>query len=152
MTFVAGPTPIARDPELQTLVDQIWERFQALEVEVAYRRGAESKAMTLLSPTNAEDITLFRVEESMLVEKLTGALVGSGGPSVSWTVRWAADRSATGTEIITGGTTTTSTTTGDEVTSFNEPAIPAESFVWIETSAVAGTVDSFSLTIEYTVD
>ena len=53
---------------------------------------------------------------------------------------------------MTGGRTTTSTTTGDVITTFNNAAIPANSYVWLTTTAVSGTVNTYHLTITYTVD
>ena len=51
---------------------------------------------------------------------------------------------------LNGGTTTTATTTPDVVTSFNDATVDAGSHIWLETTATSGTVDSISLTIEYT--
>ena len=78
---------------------------------------------------------------------MVAVLRGSSTPSVTWTVRKGSDRSATGTEVVTGGTTTTSTTTGSVVTSFNSATIAASDFVWLRTTAKSGTVDEYHLTI-----
>ena len=84
--------------------------------------------------------------------KITAVLTGSATPSVTWTLRHSTDRSATGNEVVTSGTTTTSTTTGSVVTSFNDATIPANSFVWLETTAQSGTVTSLNITMIYTED
>jgi hypothetical protein len=111
-----------------------------------------SKGVTIESPTGTEDVSLFFTDAAITVTQLNAVLVGSSTPSVTWTVRHGTDRSATGNEVVTSGTTTTSTTTGSEVTSFNDATIPAGSFVWLETTAQSGTVDSISVTITYSVD
>jgi len=109
------------------------------------------KTVTVESPTNAEDIGLWFTDVAITVVQMNAVCVGSS-PSVTWTVRHSPDRSAAGNEVKTSGTTTTSTTTGSEVTSFNDATIPADSNVWLETTAKSGTVTSFTLTIKYTID
>lgn len=100
-------------------------------------------------PVTGDDWGLLHVDEAVTVEKLACVLKGTT-PSITWTVRYAADRSAVGTEVITGGTTTTSTTTGTITASFNSPNIPANSWVWIEITADSGTVTQATITIKYT--
>jgi hypothetical protein len=110
-----------------------------------------TKAVTIESPTSSEDITLFFTDVAITVVQLNAVCVGST-PSVTYTIRHGSDRSATGNEVVTSGSTTTSTTTGDEVTSFNDATIPADSWVWLETTAQSGTVASLNVTIKYTRD
>lgn len=112
---------------------------------------SEKKAITIESPTSSEDITLFYTDEAITITKMAAVAVGSS-PSVTWTVRHHSDRSNTGNEVVTGGTTTTSTSTGSVVTSFNDATIPADSWVWIETTAMSGTVGNLSITIKYVKD
>jgi len=109
------------------------------------------KGVTIESPTSTEDITLFFTDDAITVTQLNFVAVGST-PSVTATIRFDSDRSATGTEVVTGGTAATSTTTGDEVTSFNDATIPAGSWVWLETTAQSGTVTSLNVTLEFTRD
>ena len=111
-----------------------------------------SKALTVESPAADEDISMFFTEDAVTITKMAAVLTGSSTPSVTWTVRHSTDRSAAGNEVVTSGTTTTSTTTGSIVTSFNDATIPANSFVWFETTAQSGTVDSINLTIIYDKD
>lgn len=111
-----------------------------------------TKSITVESPTSSEDISIFYTDVAITVTKMTAVLVGSSTPSVTWTVRHSTDRSAAGNEVVTSGTTTTSVSTGSVVTSFNDATIPADSFVWLETTAKSGTVGQISITIEYTED
>lgn len=110
-----------------------------------------SKGITVESPGSAEDMSMFFTDTAITVTKMVAVMVGSS-PSVTWTIRHSTDRNATGNQVVTGGTTTTSTTTGSTVTSFNDATIPANSFVWLETTAKSGTVTSMNITIFYTVD
>jgi hypothetical protein len=80
------------------------------------------------------------------------AVVVGTTPSVTFTIRHGSDRSASGTEVVTGGTVCNNTTTGTNVTSFDDATIVAESHVWIETTAAGGTVDSFTVTLFYDED
>ncbi len=114
--------------------------------------GVNVKSITVEDPTNAEDISMFFTTEAITVTKLAAVLTGSATPSVTWTVRHHTDRNNAGNEVVTSGTTTTSTTTGSIVTSFNDATIPADSFVWLETVAQSGTVDSITISITYTID
>ena len=54
--------------------------------------------------------------------------------------------------MVTGGTVTTSTTTGGVVTSFNDATVPADSFVWLKTTAQSGTVGQINITVFYRQD
>lgn len=109
------------------------------------------KAITIETPTATEDITLFYTDDAITVTQLSAVSVGST-PSTTYTIRHSTDRSATGNEVVTSGSTTTSTTTGNIVTSFNDATIPADSWVWLETTATSGTVTNVNVTVEYTVD
>jgi hypothetical protein len=68
-------------------------------------------------------------------------------PSVTFTLRYDADRSAVGTAWVNAATVT-NTTTGVNVTIANQP-IPDNNWVWIEITATAGTVSGMALSIEY---
>ena len=54
--------------------------------------------------------------------------------------------------MVTGGTTTTSVSTGSDVTSFDDATIIADSHVWVETTAQSGTVEQLIITVFYTED
>lgn len=110
-----------------------------------------SKGCVVESPTSSEDITLFHTEKAITVQIMRAVMVGSS-PSVTWTIRHNTDRSAAGQEVVTSGSTTTSTTTGSDITSFNDATIPADSWVWLETTAKSGTVTNMGITLHYTMD
>jgi hypothetical protein len=50
---------------------------------------------------------------------------------------------------VTGGTTTTNTSTGQAITTFNNASVAANSFVWLTTTAVSGTVNQLHASIQY---
>lgn len=111
--------------------------------------GTARAAISIQNPGSSEDASIFFTNVELTLSEIRAVLVGSSTPSVTWTVRWAADRSSAGTEAVTSGTTTTSTTTGDDVTSFNNDTVPADSFVWLETTAKSGTVAELHVSLYF---
>lgn len=109
------------------------------------------KSITLESPTSSEDVTMWYTNKAITITQLSAVVAGTS-PGVTYTVRHDVNRSDTGTEVVTSGTSVASTTTGTITTVFNDATIPADSWVWIETTSTSGTVTQFSLTIEYTID
>jgi hypothetical protein len=123
-----------------------------LTQNVTFASPIYTKAITVETPTATEDVSLFWTDDAITITKIVAVLVGSSTPSVTWTVRHGSDRSAAGTEVVTGGTVTTSITTGSVVTSFNDATVVADAFLWLETTAQSGTVTSLNVTIHYTID
>jgi len=110
-----------------------------------------SKSITIEDPTATEDISIFFTNLAITITEIRAVVRGST-PSVTWTIRHGTSRSATGAEVVTGGTTTTDQSTGSDVTSFDDATIVFDSFVWLETTAQTGTVDELAITIVYTED
>jgi hypothetical protein len=104
-----------------------------------------SRAVTVLYPTAAEDITLMRTDREMVVSSIVAHVSGSS-PSVTYSLRFDADRSAAGTEVVVGGSTATSTTTGNTVSAFSNATIPSGAWIWLTTTASSGTVTAFHMT------
>lgn len=109
-----------------------------------------SKAITITDPSASEDISLFYTDEAITITKMVFVITGS--TSVTTTIRHGTDRSAAGAEVVTSGTVANSTTTGNVVTSFNDATVVADSFVWLETTALSGTPTSLNVTIFYKQD
>jgi hypothetical protein len=110
-----------------------------------------TESATINSPSSSEDVTMFFTTQDLSVTQITAVVRGSS-PSVTWTIRHSGDRSATGSELVVGGTTTTNQADGSVVDSLSESFIPAHSYVWLETTAQTGTVDELNVTLEYSVD
>lgn len=121
-------------------------------VPVTLAKPNHIKSLTILTPAGSNEGTLFFTDTAITITQISHHVSGASTPTVPWTVRYAADRTAAGTEVITGGLSTTATTTPTQTTSFTAPTIPADSVVWIEIGTVSGTVTEFNLTIEYTED
>lgn len=129
----------------ESALDKITMSLQDRDQQTARK----SKSITIENPTNSEDISMFYTPVSLTISEIQAVLRGAA-PSVDWTIRHDPDRNAAGTEVVTGGTTTANTTTGDKITIMDDPTIPADSFIWIETTAKTGTVDAMHITIRYT--
>jgi len=130
----------------ETALDKVTMAIQDRDRNTAQK----SKSVTIESPDSSEDVTLFFTPVALTISEIRAVLRGVTNPSVSWTLRYDPDRDAVGTEVITGGNTTTDTNTGDDITVIDEPSIPADSFIWLETTAQSGTVNTVHITIRYT--
>jgi hypothetical protein len=104
------------------------------------------KSISIPGPQAGDDFTLFRADTDVTLTSVVGVLQGTGSPSVTFVLRYAADRTAVGT-LATVSTAVTSTTTGTTV-AIQQMPIPADSFVWIEITAVSGTVTELNITLE----
>lgn len=99
--------------------------------------------VTIKTPSAAEDYTIINVGSVPIdIYEVESVIVGS--TSVTWTLRKGTDRNATGTAIITGHVTS-NTTTGDLTTVAD--SVAADSFLWLETTALSGTPAELHLTI-----
>lgn len=107
-----------------------------------------TKSVTILSPQATDKVTLFALPYAATLTKFQAVIRGSSTPSVYYNVKYGTDRSS-GTTVVSIGSTVSSTTTGDVVTSFNNSSPAADSYVWLEMLAVTGTVDEFHLTVYY---
>jgi len=108
-------------------------------------------SITVENPSATEDFAIAFTNWAITVTEMRGVVRGTS-PSITWTIRHGTDRSATGAEVVTGGTTTTSQSSGSDVTSFNDATIVADSFIWLETTAKSGTVNEINITSIGTID
>lgn len=104
-------------------------------------RPGRDYAAVIASPTASEDRTITALRRAMVALTVYTVVRGTT-PSVTWTVLHAADRSASGTSVASGTTTSES-----GVSAVVTVAIPAGSYLWVETSATSGTVDEFAVTV-----
>lgn len=139
---VSGVSPV-NDNHLTT---KYW-----VEEHVSGQIPTLSKSISVESPTNSEDITLFYTDIAITMKEFNTVMTGTS-PSITYTVKHESDRSAAGDEVVTGGSTTTSTTAGDSVTSFNDATVPANRWLWLETTASGVAQTSFHITMRYTED
>lgn len=108
-----------------------------------------SKTFTLDAPTASDDVTIFRTDVAITVQEVIAVSVGTS-PSTTYRLRHHTDRNNTG-NLLTTLAATTSTTTGN-VATLSDATIPANSWVWFESTAASGTNVILSIDIRYTED
>lgn len=109
----------------------------------------KQKTFTLEAPTATDDITVFRTDVAITVQEVIAVSSGTT-PSTTYQLKFGPDRNAAGTALTTSAATT-SKTTGD-VATLSNTAIPADSWVWYESTAASGTDVILSIDIRYTED
>ena len=97
-----------------------------------------------------ENITITNIVPFVLKMVAVVRDDGGGSQTCTWDIDHNTDRSAAGNEVVTSGTTTTSETTGDVVTSFNDATIPAASWVWLEISAETNILGQYPMPVRRT--
>lgn len=102
------------------------------------------RSITIAGPQVNDSFTLFRTTRGTTISSVVGLV--SGG-SVTYELRYAADRTTAGT-LATVSDTVTNTTTGDAATVQNQP-IPAARYVWVVITAVSGAVSEFNLSVAF---
>ena len=107
-------------------------------------RPPAARSATIGDPQAGDSFTLFKATRSTTLRDVSAIV--SGG-SVTYEIRYATDRSAVGTLAIVADTVT-NTTTGAAATIQNQP-IPVDSWVWLEITAVSGTVDEFNVSVAF---
>jgi hypothetical protein len=110
-----------------------------------------SKSLVIESPSDSENISFFYTDVPITISKMIAVLKGTT-PSLTWSIKHDIDRSGSGNEVVTGGTTTANTTTGNIITVFNDATIPANSFIWFISTAQSGMITEFNVSLIYTKD
>jgi hypothetical protein len=109
------------------------------------------KTIGIETPSSSENIALFFTDDAITITQVNDVCRGTT-PSVTWNIAHATTRNnGTPNELFSSDRVTTSLT-GAETTTFNDATIPAGSWVWLTTSATSGTVDEFTVSLEYTRD
>ncbi len=106
--------------------------------------NAAPRSITIAGPQIGDSFTLFRTSGETTITSAV-ALVSNG--SVTYELRYAADRTTAGT-LATASDIVTNTTTGDSATVQNQP-IPSDRYVWLNITAVSGTVNEFNLSVAF---
>jgi hypothetical protein len=118
---------------------ETYQRWQPYNVP-----NAAPRSITIAGPQIGDSFTLFRTSGETTITSAV-ALVSSG--SVTYELRYAADRTTAGT-LATASDIVTNTTTGDSATVQNQP-IPSGRYVWVEITAISGTVAEFNLSVAF---
>lgn len=104
------------------------------------------KSITISSPTGTENIVMFFTTQALTLSQVRSVVSGTT-PSVTYSVFSGTDRSSATTTHVSGASAA-STTTGTNATIANA-SIAANSWVWVTTTAISGTVSQFHLTLNF---
>lgn len=108
-----------------------------------------SKTFTLQEPTSSDNVTIFKTYVDITVQEVIAVSTGSF-PSTTYQLKYNTDRSNIGNNL-TNSSVSGNTTTGNTAT-LSSSTIPANSWIWLETTAATGTNVYLSVDIRYTED
>lgn len=138
--LVGDGSTLTTNGEIGTISGLAKIRSNGLNVAIA----PTPKAWTIENPTNAENVSGFFTTTALTIASCRAVQRGTT-PSVTFSILSGADRSSATTTHVSAEPTT-STTTGDSIT-VDVAAIPANTFVWLTTSAQSGTSTELNVTI-----
>jgi hypothetical protein len=111
----------------------------------AWVDGSAPKSITIAEPQPGDQFTLLFTRYATTISQVLAVVRGTT-PSVTYELRYAPERDEVGTLAIVPATVT-STSAGDAATIQNMP-IPADRYLWLEVTAVSGTVSELNVSIE----
>jgi hypothetical protein len=109
--------------------------------------GIGSRSLTIPEPLVNDTVPLHLISGGTITQ-VNDHVAGSSSPSVSYELRYASDPSAAGTAVFASARAVNSTT-GSVTTTFSNATIPANNYVWLRVTAVAGTVTRFHVTLHF---
>ena len=101
----------------------------------------------LAAPQANEKRIVLRAPHSLSITRVDAVLSGGGNPSVSFHLRHGADTSATGAASTSSAMTVSSTSSGTAFSSFANAVVPAEHWMWLEITAVAGSPAGLTISL-----
>jgi len=111
----------------------------------------QARSFALELPVSGDDVPILTTLAASTIHEVHAYLKG-GVTSVDWTLRHGTDPSAAGTELVTGGTTTTATTAVQSITTFNAASLVANSVLRLDPTAVTGSPGWLAGTVFLTED
>ena len=115
--------------------------------------SSTNKTITLVPPIEDDNITIMYSGNSMSINSITGIIRGGTSVIIS-AIRYASDRSTTGTNVFDSSKTVDSTTNGSTWSSSTDlpnKTISSGNFIWIEIGTITGSVTELSITINYDI-
>lgn len=103
------------------------------------------RGMAVIDPQVNDQFTMMRAENAITIREGTAVMRGTG--SVTFELRYAADRSTAGTLAIVAETVS-NTTTGQALTIQNQP-VPADAYLWLAITGVTGSVSELNVTLSF---
>lgn len=108
-----------------------------------------TKSVQIQSPTGSENLTLFFTNKAIKLIEIHDVVQGTT-PSLTWNIAWGVSRDTQDSKAWVGMLDrVTNSTTGSSTSTFDNSSIPANSWVWLTSSSVSGTVDDFNMTLQF---
>jgi hypothetical protein len=107
--------------------------------------SSSPKSATIAYPAAGEKFPLYFTDTALTFTRIQ-SLVGASGQSVQFSVRFSANFSETGTEVVSGGITANSVT-GVSTTSFTNASIPANRYIWLVVNSTSGSPTLFGVSL-----
>jgi len=105
------------------------------------------KAFSLQLPVTGDEVGMFFAKSALTITQINVVVRGTT-PGVTWSLRYATARNAVGTPVITADTVTTSTA-NNTITTFNNPNIPVNNWVWLKVNGTSGVVLEFDMSLQF---
>ena len=105
--------------------------------------------VTITSPTANASRILLRAPSDLTISRVDAVLTGGTSPSVSFSLRHGADVSQPGTAVTTEPLGVSSTTAGTTFSSFQNPAVLAEHWLWLEVTASSGSPPALTVAVQF---
>jgi hypothetical protein len=108
--------------------------------------NAAPRSITIVDPQPSDSFTIFRTTRATTISQVV-ALVAGTTPAVGYELRYAANRTASGTTAIIPAIAS-NTTVGSGATVQNMP-IPSGNYVWLNIATVSGNTTEFNLSVAF---
>ena len=108
--------------------------------------NAAPRSITIVDPQPSDSFTVFRTTRATTISQVV-ALVAGTTPAVGYELRYAANRTASGTTAIIPAIAS-NTTVGSGATVQNMP-IPSGNYVWLNITTVSGNTTEFNLSVAF---
>lgn len=108
--------------------------------------NAAPRSITIVDPQPSDSFTVFRTTRATTISQVV-ALVAGTTPAVGYELRYAANRTASGTTAIIPAIAS-NTTVGSGTTVQNMP-IPSGNYVWLNITTVSGNTTEFNLSVAF---
>jgi hypothetical protein len=130
----------------------VGKRFSA-SGEMVQSVSERNESLTIPSPGSSEDYVIFFTNVAITVTEVRAGVRRSlGAPSVTISLMHNTDRGAVGNQVLTAATAITNEAGGQDVAIGGDTTIPADSYVWLESSAASGSPNELYITMFYTED
>lgn len=104
--------------------------------------------VSLAYPLAGDKLPLLHTASQLALAEVRALVVGTS-PVATISLRYGSDFSAAGTSVKQGGFSVTSSSTGNDWSSFDSAVLPAGSWLWLVVEGISGTVLNLHVTIRF---